>query len=477
MKSVKNIVLGAVVIIAILGMLFLYYQFQSPNQIFVLNTEEKSTDVALPSPTPSLAISKEDFISLDNLNTVLPEDVLSEVSYFSGGAGCEDNCYCEGQNFQSPVIINAERLDVVEIYYPADFNLCGMAPDEIVSVDVVSPDGKKSNYQHPVSDTFKYIPKLGEPLGVYVINFIGNDWSLSHEIEVVDADGPRLYYADNKKVSLYKFYPNEKVRLLVFEGTKVIGWQEVAVDQFGKLTLEDQTPVSERRTFAALGEISGQILAINEGLDGFFSWSFGVDLVCDGVKKTSGIVPLGYAEILVDNLQTFTFSYPTASGEKLWENADLVNIPIGTIVYIKENQTCFDGKFLWHITCQFNACDDIYISDQGEDGFYLKPIESLDHDTYMKTFYQCSSSALSRLHTGQFGQVAFSDGLPINVRKSPGLSSEVLTAMSEGSKFVVLADPQCLDGFIWWKVDFGNGLIGWVAEGDKDSYFIEPLET
>lgn len=94
-----------------------------------------------------------------------------------------------------------------------------------------------------------------------------------------------------------------------------------------------------------------------------------------------------------------------------------------------------------------------------------------------KTFLKCSNYDAARLKNGKSGRVTYTNGLPINVRDLPGLATNVISTMAEGSEFLIIDGPQCHDEMVWWKVEFGNGLIGWVAEGDNKSYFIEPLEN
>jgi hypothetical protein len=62
------------------------------------------------------------------------------------------------------------------------------------------------------------------------------------------------------------------------------------------------------------------------------------------------------------------------------------------------------------------------------------------------------------------------------VRNQPTLSgSEIVGQIPGGDTFTVLEGPSCepSTGLIWWLVSYGN-LTGWTAEGQGDTYFVEP---
>ena len=85
----------------------------------------------------------------------------------------------------------------------------------------------------------------------------------------------------------------------------------------------------------------------------------------------------------------------------------------------------------------------------------------------------CSGVVAPRLTIGQQARVAFTDGAPLNVRNAP--NGTQIGQMAEGTQFTVLSGPTCQDGFNWWQINSTTGLAGWVAEGDNDTYFVEPF--
>jgi hypothetical protein len=89
----------------------------------------------------------------------------------------------------------------------------------------------------------------------------------------------------------------------------------------------------------------------------------------------------------------------------------------------------------------------------------------------------CSEAPPSRVEPGLLSRVTYTDGTPLAIRTKPGLSSgERIQYLAEGTRITILDGPGCADGYTWWQVETLDGVQGWVAEGDLDTYFIEPLE-
>jgi len=63
------------------------------------------------------------------------------------------------------------------------------------------------------------------------------------------------------------------------------------------------------------------------------------------------------------------------------------------------------------------------------------------------------------------GQVVVkgTDGQQLRLRAGPALNQETLRIVEEGTILKVLEGPEAADGFQWWKVQTGDGVIGWVA--------------
>jgi hypothetical protein len=81
----------------------------------------------------------------------------------------------------------------------------------------------------------------------------------------------------------------------------------------------------------------------------------------------------------------------------------------------------------------------------------------------------------TRLIVSEEGRVL--QEMTVNVRQEPGISGEYLGRMPDAAMFTVLDGPTCVDGYQWWQVDYHHaedGMVGWVAEGDIEEYWLEP---
>ena len=89
-------------------------------------------------------------------------------------------------------------------------------------------------------------------------------------------------------------------------------------------------------------------------------------------------------------------------------------------------------------------------------------------------FAQCLGTPTSQLQLTRPGRVTFTNGTPVNIRQSPG--GDKTGTEPEGATFIVNDGPTCKDGYAWWYLNFdADGAYGWVAEGDAQQYYIEPL--
>ncbi len=90
----------------------------------------------------------------------------------------------------------------------------------------------------------------------------------------------------------------------------------------------------------------------------------------------------------------------------------------------------------------------------------------------------CLGAPQPNLRVGIMGQVTFTDGSTTRLRDAPSTRGNILIEMREGQFFQVVGGPQCADGYRWWQLSLsGKQITGWAAEGDSDTYFIEPLTT
>lgn len=62
------------------------------------------------------------------------------------------------------------------------------------------------------------------------------------------------------------------------------------------------------------------------------------------------------------------------------------------------------------------------------------------------------------------------------LRDAPGLSedgSNEIGVIPPNGQVTVLAGPECVSGYNWWQVNY-DGQIGWTAEGEGNTYWLQP---
>lgn len=85
----------------------------------------------------------------------------------------------------------------------------------------------------------------------------------------------------------------------------------------------------------------------------------------------------------------------------------------------------------------------------------------------------CPNTPRTRLILQERGRVLPDDPRPVNLREGPGTDKEVKAMMPVRALFFVLDGPVCNNGYSWFKVRYQE-IEGWIAEGDRTSYYVEP---
>lgn len=118
---------------------------------------------------------------------------------------------------------------------------------------------------------------------------------------------------------------------------------------------------------------------------------------------------------------------------------------------------------------------------------WVQPIPvSLESMTILPTYtpqpvFDCLNAPTSRLKVGDHGRITFLDGSTTRLRSAPEAGENVLSNLAEGTEFDVVDGPVCYprpgrsDAYIYWKVMVPSvNKVGWLAEGDQKSYYLEP---
>lgn len=82
--------------------------------------------------------------------------------------------------------------------------------------------------------------------------------------------------------------------------------------------------------------------------------------------------------------------------------------------------------------------------------------------------------ATPRLEIGE--QARVTPGAPNRVRDAASTSGNLIGEIPGGATFDVLDGPFCDGGLLWWQVSYGE-LTGFTAEGNRDTYFVEPVSA
>ena len=87
----------------------------------------------------------------------------------------------------------------------------------------------------------------------------------------------------------------------------------------------------------------------------------------------------------------------------------------------------------------------------------------------------CPNSPPTQFNAGVAGYVLPGDSNTIRSLPGTGNNSEVLGRIPANDEFLVIGNSRCGDdGRMWLNVIY-NGIIGWTAEGDGNTYWLAPL--
>lgn len=91
----------------------------------------------------------------------------------------------------------------------------------------------------------------------------------------------------------------------------------------------------------------------------------------------------------------------------------------------------------------------------------------------------CAGAPFPRLAVGMVGRVTSTPALPNSLNSMPGRPSTNpanyrLANIPVGGTFTVLNGPVCAEGYWWWQVNY-NSQVGWTAEGQGTTYWLEPM--
>ena len=90
------------------------------------------------------------------------------------------------------------------------------------------------------------------------------------------------------------------------------------------------------------------------------------------------------------------------------------------------------------------------------------------------TVEPCTGAPDSRLKVGDVAGV-ITEPDPLRARAVPP-DGEILELLNWGYRLPVTGGPRCSGELWWWQVELRDGRSAWVAEGDSEAFYLEPLE-
>ena len=135
----------------------------------------------------------------------------------------------------------------------------------------------------------------------------------------------------------------------------------------------------------------------------------------------------------------------------------------------------FDGVHVWHEGDSFVVEQTEAVKNDAMAGIVWGPtgwrVRSGETQTTTEAM-TCPGFMVSRLVVGESARVL--PGPANNVRENPTRGAGLLFQIPGGGRFTVLAGPVCADSLAWWQVNY-EGLVGWTAEGQGSSFWLEPI--
>jgi uncharacterized protein YraI len=142
-------------------------------------------------------------------------------------------------------------------------------------------------------------------------------------------------------------------------------------------------------------------------------------------------------------------------------------IPPGGVFSVLAGPNCgTDGRWWWQVN--YNGLVGWTAEGEGHSNYWLEPWYNVPPPPPA-----CPGFISSRLTVGGKGAVTTYPNLPNRIRSGPGFANATLGYIPVAGVFTVLSGPYCADYTAWWQVNY-NGLVGWTAEGQGNTYWLQP---
>jgi|GEM_PF-2691205 len=149
------------------------------------------------------------------------------------------------------------------------------------------------------------------------------------------------------------------------------------------------------------------------------------------------------------------------------DSEQIGQIPAGEVAAILEGPQCAGGFLWWRIT--YDGVEGWTVEASATD-YFLEPYSDEIEVTATDSAESCNTE--TRLQIDGYGQM--NANIPGRLRDAPGTDGEQIGQVDPIDIFRVIDRPICVDGFNWWLVEVDD-LTGWLAEGDSESFYVEPV--
>jgi len=154
------------------------------------------------------------------------------------------------------------------------------------------------------------------------------------------------------------------------------------------------------------------------------------------------------------------FRYAESPGE-------LIDLEFGFDIptYVIGEPVCFGNELWWQVT---DGQTTGWSRENMSNNYYTNPAAEQS-----QSLFYCPTAPFTRLYVGGTGRVIPDLGVN-NVRDNASLDANVLGTLTEDDVFTVTDGSICADGYAWWFIETGE-FAGWTAEGEGDTYWLEPI--
>lgn len=325
-----------------------------------------SSKTTNPTITPTTTISQIFVISKEMLETIPPDDIVDEISFYDGGSGGGGiDCRIAPKG---PV----EKMEFIEI------DLCPPPLAEEIFVEITKPNGE-TNLQPFISSSkfikglFLYRVPWEEQTGKYTFKFYGKEFDeFIFSVDVIQPVGPQVYFSKNEQGEqrlFYQFAPYEKIRVFVYnyDDDSFIGWTTIYADESGSAVLLNAlAPENENDSFrlAIVGEESGQVVK---------PWVGKKDIVCKGAPNPQHGVNGSYIIITADSIIGYKSLDALYSSTSIPNETESIAISRGTILVIPgtHGPICKDSTF-WYLSY---SLDGVWVPEGKGEDYYFEIVE------------------------------------------------------------------------------------------------------